>query len=211
MRHPKNTEGRDFIVGDIHGHLALLQSELEIIEFDKKKDRLFSVGDLIDRGPNSLDCLSLIFEPWFFAVRGNHEQMMFDALQGNECRMLELWMVNGGSWIYDVDVDIEFLREVSKQAEAKMPVWMELETDAGIVGIVHAEPPSDWADIGKINTQNLIWSRCKIEQEDRSMVSGVLKVYVGHTPVADPINYGNTRYIDTGAFHTRNLTIEQIC
>jgi serine/threonine protein phosphatase 1 len=208
MRHPKNTEGRDFIVGDIHGHLALFQSELEIIEFDKKKDRLFSVGDLIDRGPDSLQCLGLIFEPWFFAVRGNHEQMMFDALQGNDGRMLELWMVNGGSWMNIVDA--ELLRSVSERAESLMPVWIELETDAGIVGIVHAEPPSDWADIEKINTQNLIWSRCKIEQEDRSMVSGVLKVYVGHTPVAEPINYGNTRYIDTGAFHTRNLTIELI-
>jgi serine/threonine protein phosphatase 1 len=204
----KNENGRDFIVGDIHGHMGLLQSELEIIEFDKKKDRLFSVGDLIDRGPNSLDCLSLIFEPWFFAVRGNHEQMMFDALQGDNGRMLELWMVNGASWIYDVD--IAFLREVSKQAEALMPVWLELETEAGLVGIVHAEPPEDWAKIHEENTQNLIWSRTKIEQEDKSMISGVLKVYVGHTPVVAPCNFGNTRFIDTGAFHTRNLTIEQI-
>ncbi len=209
MRHSKNTQGRDFIVGDIHGHLALLESELEIIQFDKKKDRLFSVGDLIDRGPDSLQCLGLIFEPWFFAVRGNHEQMMFDALQGRDGRMLELWMVNGGSWMNNVDA--ELLRTVSERAESLMPVWIELETDVGIVGIVHAEPPSDWADIEKINPQNLIWSRTKIEQQDKSMISGVLKVYVGHTPVAEPINYGNTRYIDTGAFHTRNLTIEQIC
>ena len=209
MKIKQNKAGRDFIVGDIHGHLALLQSELEIVGFDKSKDRLFSVGDLIDRGPNSLDCLSLIFEPWFFAVRGNHEQMMFDSLNGDSYQTHELWMINGGAWM-DV-VGIDFLREVSKQAEAIMPVWMELETEAGIVGIVHAEPPSDWADIEKINAQNLIWSRTKIEQEDRSMISGVLKVYVGHTPVPEPINYGNTRYIDTGAFHTRNLTIEQIC
>jgi serine/threonine protein phosphatase 1 len=204
----KNLNGRDFVVGDIHGHLALLQSELEIVGFDKSKDRLFSVGDLIDRGPNSLQCLSLIFEPWFFAVRGNHEQMMFDALQGENDRMLELWMVNGGAWMNSVDIGL--LRALSEKAESMMPVWMELESEGGLVGIVHAEPPEDWAKIEEENHQNLIWSRTKIKQEDKSMISGVLKVYVGHTPVEEPCNFGNTRFIDTGAFHTRNLTIEQI-
>lgn len=209
MRIEQNKKGRDFVVGDIHGHLWLLKSELEIIGFDQGKDRLFSVGDLIDRGPNSLRCLNLIFEPWFFAVRGNHEQMMFDALQGDDGRMLEMWMGNGGAWMNSIDIGL--MRAISNKAESMMPVWMEIETDAGIVGIVHAEPPEDWTKISDENPQNLIWSRTKVEQKDESMISGVLKVYSGHTPIESPLSLGNTRFIDTGACDTHNLTIEQIC
>ncbi|WP_261986408.1 metallophosphoesterase, partial [Enterococcus faecium] len=46
-----NSIGRDFAVGDIHGCFSRLNSALNTIEFDPSKDRLFSVGDLVDRGP----------------------------------------------------------------------------------------------------------------------------------------------------------------
>ncbi|MFP3335214.1 serine/threonine protein phosphatase, partial [Pseudomonas sp. SIMBA_064] len=46
---------------------------------DKSVDRLIAVGDLIDRGPGMLDGLKLLGEPWFFTVKGNHEQMLIDA------------------------------------------------------------------------------------------------------------------------------------
>ena len=45
-----NTKGRDFVVGDIHGELEMLKSELVKVGFDHSKDRLFSVGDMVDRG-----------------------------------------------------------------------------------------------------------------------------------------------------------------
>lgn len=48
-----NEVGKDFIVGDIHGCLDQLKFQLSVTGFDKSKDRLFSVGDLIDRGPDS--------------------------------------------------------------------------------------------------------------------------------------------------------------
>lgn len=204
----KNENGQDYVVGDIHGHWDLLFAKLKDIGFDKESDRLFSVGDLIDRGPNSLDCLSLIFEPWFFAVRGNHEQMMFDSLQGNDSQMTQLWMMNGGTWI--VGSDVKFLREVSKQAEEKMPVWMEVESEKGLIGIVHAEPPIYWSQIEEANVQELIWSRHKIHGMDESPIHDIHKVYVGHTPMNEPKTLGNTRYIDTGAFHTGILTIEKM-
>jgi len=208
MRIEQNNKGQDYVVGDIHGHWDLLFNKLKEIGFDKKTDRLFSVGDLIDRGPNSLDCLSLIFEPWFFSVRGNHEQMMFDSLQGSDPQTTQLWMMNGGSWI--VNSDIEFVREVSKQAEEKMPVWMEVETVSGLIGIVHAEPPIYWSQIEEANIQDLIWSRHKIKHMDGSLIHDIHKVYVGHTPMNEPETLGNTHYIDTGAFHTGTLTIEKM-
>jgi serine/threonine protein phosphatase 1 len=75
---PANTLGKDYVVGDLHGCYDLLEQLLNEVGFDKTRDRLFSVGDLIDRGPNSLRCLQLLAEPWFYAVRGNHELMMLD-------------------------------------------------------------------------------------------------------------------------------------
>src|SRR3546814_17288249 len=73
-----NKVGSDFIVGDLHGCLDLLQVELDRVGFDRAKDRLFSVGELIDRGPDSMGCLRLLREPWFFAARGNNADMLLD-------------------------------------------------------------------------------------------------------------------------------------
>lgn len=75
-----NYHGRDFIIGDIHGCYRALMALLDSVKFDPLVDRLFSVGDLIDRGPDSEKCLQLIFEPWFFMVKGNHESIFCDAV-----------------------------------------------------------------------------------------------------------------------------------
>jgi serine/threonine protein phosphatase 1 len=80
-RLPTNCQGKDYVVGDLHGCYDLLQRVLGEVEFDTTRDRLFSVGDLIDRGPDSLKCLELLAEPWFFAVMGNHESLMLEFFQ----------------------------------------------------------------------------------------------------------------------------------
>ncbi|WP_172436270.1 metallophosphoesterase, partial [Pasteurella multocida] len=72
-----------FIVGDLHGMYDLLVSELEEAGFDFVDDLLISVGDLIDRGPENIKCLELIDFDWFEAVRGNHEQLAINGLEGN--------------------------------------------------------------------------------------------------------------------------------
>lgn len=79
-----NSLGRDFIVDDLHGCLDLLDIELDRVGFDPAVDRLFSVGDLIDRGPDSMGCLRLLNKPWFFAVRGNQARQYY---KGRPCKM----------------------------------------------------------------------------------------------------------------------------
>jgi serine/threonine protein phosphatase 1 len=78
---PANSRGKDYVVGDLHGCYDLLQRVLDEVSFNKTHDRLFSVGDLIDRGPDSLKCLELLAELWFYAVKGNHEDMMLEFFQ----------------------------------------------------------------------------------------------------------------------------------
>ena len=91
-----NTVGRDFVVGDLHGSYSAFLNLLKGIEFDKSKDRMFSVGDLVDRGPDSVSCLSLLREPWFNAVLANHEAMMIDKFNGGWSG--SYWYQNGGQW-----------------------------------------------------------------------------------------------------------------
>ncbi|MBI5257888.1 MAG: metallophosphoesterase [Burkholderiales bacterium] len=72
---PASQRGRDRVVGDLHGHRGLFEQALDHLRFDPGRDRVLSVGDLIDRGPDSLDTLSLVEQPWFRAVLGNPELM----------------------------------------------------------------------------------------------------------------------------------------
>lgn len=59
-----NADARDFAVGDIHGHFVRLEVALAAVKFSPEKDRLFSVGDLVDRGPESVDVLIGMQRMW---------------------------------------------------------------------------------------------------------------------------------------------------
>ena len=93
---PANTRGRDFVVGDVHGCFDTLGLLLGQVDFDPERDRLLSVGDLIDRGPGSWQVLDWLAQMWLFAVRGNHEQMAIDYDASDAWR--ERYARNGGEW-----------------------------------------------------------------------------------------------------------------
>lgn len=98
---PANLNGRDFVVGDLHGHRALLERALKHQGFDPRCDRVFSVGDLIDRGPESLASLELLAKPWFHAVLGNHELMLLHYLGAYRSRLhsRKAFADGGGQWV----------------------------------------------------------------------------------------------------------------
>ena len=48
-----NENGRDLVVGDVHGCFRTLDHALSEFGFDPSRDRLFGVGDLVNRGPHS--------------------------------------------------------------------------------------------------------------------------------------------------------------
>ncbi|SDN11947.1 metallophosphoesterase [Vreelandella arcis] len=207
QKHGQNMDGRDFIVGDIHGQYDLLLEAMARVDFDKAKDRLFCVGDLIDRGADSFKCLSLAFEPWFFGVRGNHEMLAIDALErGGSAE--DLWMINGGTWAITENM-IE-VRQILREALKYLPYARQVEVSGQQVGIVHAEPPADWSqvemadDVGK---EEMVWGRTRIKTRDTTPVSGIDAVVVGHTILEQPTWLGNVFYIDTGAFQTGRLTL----
>ena len=57
VRVNENETGRDFVIGDVHGEYDTLEAMLAELEFHPGRDRLFALGDLIDRGPRSADTL----------------------------------------------------------------------------------------------------------------------------------------------------------
>lgn len=204
IRHAPNLRGRDFFVGDLHGEYDRLMAALEAVDFDVARDRLFPVGDLIDRGPRSRDCLGLALAPWCFAVRGNHEQLAREALFGDDDAMA-LWVINGGGWA--LEEDRASLAALLEAALARLPLAREIEVDGRRIGLVHAEPPADWADIERCDRHRLIWGRDRIRRGDTTPVRGIEAVVVGHTILEAPITLGNVHYLDTGAFATGRLTL----
>ena len=88
-----------YAISDIHGCLKTFQALLEKIDL-KKEDELFLLGDYIDRGPDSKGVIELILalqkEGYMLnGLRGNHEQMMLDTMQGSD-RHADIWIRNGG-------------------------------------------------------------------------------------------------------------------
>lgn len=58
-----HTQGNIFVVGDIHSCYSLLMQKLGEHNFDFDNNLLISVGDLIDKGPENIDCLTFINQP----------------------------------------------------------------------------------------------------------------------------------------------------
>jgi len=87
-----------FVISDIHGHY---EEFIQLLNFWNKEDDLVLLGDLIDRGPNSLRviekvmALKEIYGENVTFIKGNHEDMLLNYLQNpNEKR--EHYYKNGG-------------------------------------------------------------------------------------------------------------------
>ena len=95
-----NLVGKDYVIGDLHGCFDMFLRLLEGIDFDPAVDRMFSVGDLVDRGKRSRECLGLIREGWFHSTLANHEQLMIQSFAGDDLRAVD-WIRNGGMWGFE--------------------------------------------------------------------------------------------------------------
>jgi len=199
------------VVGDLHGCYNRLMTQLDELQFDRQQDLLISVGDLIDRGPQNLECLDLIMEKWFVCVRGNHEEMAVDALAG---RNVNLWFHNGGDWFNRLDYDQEVLARALIAKAERLPYVIELELSGKTIVIAHADYPSDKYKLGSaIDTERAVWDRSRfnaLADGKECGIEGADAFYFGHTPVQRAAKAGNLNYIDTGAVFGNILTIVQL-
>ncbi len=211
-RFARNTLGRDFAAGDIHGEFDELGEALDRVGFDGSRDRLFLAGDLVDRGRQSRDALDWLRRPGIHSLLGNHEEMFLDLYCGGEPRGIEIYLdtsCKGRAWWRDLgeDVRAEFLA-----LWRKLPLAVEIETANGTVGMTHAEVPLGWswrqfckalAKDDRKARKSALWERKRSQRGDADGVSGIDRVLVGHTRVARPSALGNVVYLDTGLVYGR--------
>jgi serine/threonine protein phosphatase 1 len=188
---------KTFIIGDVHGRCAQLQSLLEMLPRDEASDRLVFLGDLIDRGPDAPGCVDHVLrlcrdnQELVTCLRGNHEQMLLDFIEGSS----NIWItpVTGGERTFEqyagrpLTVNREFdIDEARRTIEEKIPLeHMEFfrerpfydEDEFAIyvhAGLDHGKHPRESAP------QFLLWSR---DMDFYKNYRGKPCVF-GHTPTA---------------------------
>jgi serine/threonine protein phosphatase 1 len=217
LRLKKNLIGRDIIVTDPHACFLLLKESLTKVFFNKHKDRLFIAGDLVDRGENSHVAAEWIKQDWCFSVIGNHDAPF--AFSGREHLFSKnLTCFPCDPWFSKITED-EF-KSFCEVFKTHLYPAIEIETDNGLVGIVHGELPigNSWTDlVNKLNANDYdflhdcIWNRhlAKIAQSSMDNenleyhVPDVSHLFHGHSPSKKldymPYNLANRYYIDTAA------------
>lgn len=163
-----NLSGKDYIVGDLHGHYTVLMDGLEKIGFNDKTDRLFCVGDLVDRGPEVGLCLSLLKEKWFFSVLGNHEYMLLTTL-GQNWSFLNTFQ----SYLYSDRRRVKNRQKRSFYLDyldliKEMPFAIKVEREEHPFHIFHAQRP--------ISKDGKIWTDSKILEKEFEVLN-VKKVH----------------------------------
>ena len=202
-----NKIGNDYVFGDIHGMYDYFKYCLDKLNFDKTKDRVFCVGDLIDRSAENLQMMALLNEDWFFSVMGNHEQMFCEYMTGEIDQ--HAYFYNGGEWtiIFPHDTLLPYYNIVKK-----LPIIIQV----GNVGIVHADINyTYWNDFKEAikderNIANAIWGRNRISRHIENNIIGIDKVILDHAVLSYPQELGNTLYIDTGCVFKQRLTCYNI-
>lgn len=89
---------KTYVISDIHGHYQVYLELLKKIEFDDT-DQMYVLGDVCDRGPQSINIfIDIDRRKNITLIKGNHEIMMRNSfLEDNKnLNILNLWKHNGG-------------------------------------------------------------------------------------------------------------------
>ncbi len=221
---------RSYAIGDIHGHLDLLQQAHARIAADRARTGdaaapVIHIGDLVDRGPASPGVIAFLMEgiaggaPWV-VLKGNHDRMfslwLADPAQRDPRLRLEYGYLHpriGGA----TTVEAYGVRAAGDRPEA--PVHAEAlalipqshrDFLAGLP-VMHRRGEVVFAHGGirpgvALEDQvedDLIWIRHEFLDDTRD--HGVLVVH-GHTAIDRATHYGNRVNIDSSAAYGGPLT-----
>jgi serine/threonine protein phosphatase 1 len=73
---------KTYLLGDIHGEIERLKECLQLVNFDYEKDTLIQLGDVVDRGYSSFECVEELLKiKNLIAIRGNHDECFFQSMK----------------------------------------------------------------------------------------------------------------------------------
>ena len=213
-----------YAVGDVHGRLDLLNALLAKIEADREQapaleHHLVLLGDYIDRGPESAGVLDRIMglassEPNLTLLKGNHEDMMLRAIDGDRNQLM-LWARNGGRETvlsYGMDetdydhADFHQLEEILPDVvpSTHIAFLRELRISRAIDGylFVHAGIHPAVA-LDEQTAADQMWIRTRFLESDDD--HGAMVVH-GHC-ITDDVEIRHNRIgVDTGAYMSNRLS-----
>lgn len=136
-----------WVVGDVHGCARELERLLKAIRHDEVRDELWSIGDLVNKGPDSLAALRLWQDAGGCGVLGNHDAYALGVVTGRCGRrndtLDELLAAADGE---------ERLRRL-----LDWPLLVPLACDGAPIWLVHAGLHPAWLDLervaGRINAR----------------------------------------------------------
>ena len=195
--------GRDIVVGDVHGCFRTLERALGEIVFDPARDRLFGVGDLVNRGPHSADALEWLESRFDAVTLGNHDVAVRSWFRSKLLNVPE----EAEGWLCHVPPS-DYRRWWD--ALASLPPALTIETDHGPIGVVHAETPDpDWdravelleARLDEAYGIALLGHETREDQDAARArpVKGLRALVHGHWPVEEVAPILKRWNIDTGA------------
>lgn len=128
-----------YVTSDAHGHVRALDEALSKISLTSD-DTLYVLGDMIDRGPDPVGVIKLVRSlPNARVLKGNHEQIMLDAIIGQDPLDAETWDINGGWTTREQLNDMEFeAYEELVRWMAALPLYAVVETEERPYLLVHA-------------------------------------------------------------------------
>ncbi len=212
---------RTYAIGDIHGHLDLLQAAHGLIADDSARHGsapIVHIGDLVDRGPDSRAVIEFLMqgvaagEDWM-VLKGNHDRMFGYYLQTpslhDHCLRPDLsWLhprLGGAATLASYGVENPAdrpLAPVHAEAVAAVPAEHRLFIETlpnsfrrGEVFFCHAGIRPGIPLDNQIE-DDLTWIRKDFLEDDRN--HGALIVH-GHTAIDTPTHYGNRLNIDSSA------------
>lgn len=221
---------RTYAIGDIHGHIALLEHVHSLITADRARTGdqtapVIHLGDLVDRGPDCRAVLQFLIDgmaagqPWL-VIKGNHDRMFTRFLR--DPKEPEPGLKPGLSWLHPRLGGAATLRSYGVKNAADRPI-AAVHADAakavpqahidfidsrptwlqrGDVVYVHAGIRPGVAMVDQAET-DLVWIRDGWLEDSRD--HGFLVVH-GHTALDHPTHYGNRVNIDSSAAYGGPLT-----
>lgn len=129
------SDARTFLIGDLQGCFASLQTLLHRLDFRAGQDHVWLLGDLINRGPDSLACLRwAATTPGVNSVLGNHDFHLLSVVAGNRQYLSKKDTLDDILSAPDRDSLLHWLRQ--RPLVAHLPQHRAL--------LVHAGIPPQW-------------------------------------------------------------------